>query len=67
MEVSHSLYQLSFGFIWTYYIEFGEEVIRHSNQGILGPPSEPIHGAARNQAGELQWTIAELLTNLHII
>jgi len=42
----------------------GQEVVSHSHQGVLRPALEPVHGAARNEGGELERTTAELLSHL---
>ena len=43
-----------------------QEVSGHRLQRLLWPATEPVHGAARDQAGKLQRSVPELLTNLKV-
>ena len=44
--------------------EGGQEVLCHSDEGVLRPTAEPVHRAAREQTRELQGAVAELLADL---
>lgn len=47
-------------------VKLGEEVIRHSHQGVLRPTLKPVHRAARDQAWELECATSKLLANLYV-
>lgn len=64
MKEAHCFYNVFFNFTRADDIIFHKEVGGHSNQGLLGPATEPVHGATRYQAREFQRTGTELLTNL---
>ena len=66
MDASHGLHQLLLAALRAGDIEAGQEVLGHSNKGIPRPAAEPIHSATRDQARELQGTVAELFSNLRV-
>ena len=45
-------------------VEFGQEVVSHSNERVFRPALEPVHRAARYQSGELETALTEFLSNL---
>ena len=44
--------------------EVGQEVVGDSDQRVLGPALEPVHGAAGNQTRKLERARSELLADL---
>ena len=54
MNIAHVLYHLLLYFTGTLDVKVRQEVISHGNQCFFRPSLEPIHGAARNKAGEFQ-------------
>ena len=64
VELPHGLDDLGLGLLLADDLKLGQEVTGHGDEGVLGPAGEPVHGAARDQAGELEGAGAELLPNL---
>ena len=64
LEATHGLLNLLLDLVSADDIEGLQEVVRHSDEGVLGPAAEPVHGAARDQTRELQGSVTELLSNL---
>ena len=64
VERPHGLHHVLLGLGTAYDLVGGEEVVRHGNQGVLGPAAEPIDGASADESRELECSVAELLANL---
>lgn len=64
LENTHGVDNAFLDSIRASYREDRKEMLSHSNQSILGPLTEPVHGTAREQTRELQRAVAELFTNL---
>ena len=64
MDDSHGLNHLLLDLRAAHDVKLRQEVVSHSNQSVLGPALEPVHGAARNQAWELEGSLPELLSHL---
>lgn len=61
---THCLYHLFLHLRSTVNVELRQEVVGNGNQRILWPALEPVHGTARNQSRELQWSCTEFFSNL---
>lgn len=64
VKESHGFNNLPLDLTGANNVIIGKEVGGYGNQSLLGPAAEPVHGAARNQAGELERPGPELLANL---
>ena len=64
MYNTHGVDKLLLGFFGADNIKVLEEVVRHSNQGVFRPPTEPVHRTARYQTRKLQRSVSELFSNL---
>ena len=66
VEHPHGLHYFLFDLGTAYYLVRREEVVRHGNQRVPGPPAEPIDGAPADQPGKPERPVAELLANLRV-
>lgn len=64
MKESHGFDNLPLGLTGADNVIISKEVGGYGNQSLLGPAAEPVHGTARDQAGELEGPGPELLANL---
>ena len=64
LEATHGLLHLLLDLVGADDVKGLQEVMRHGDEGVLGPAAEPVHRAARDQTRELQGSVPELLSNL---
>ena len=64
MDDAHGLDHLLLDLRAAHDVKLRQEMVGHGNQSVLGPALEPVHGAARDQPGELEGSLSELLSNL---
>ena len=64
MKGSHGINNRFFDNGRAHNVKGGQKVAWHGHQSVFGPPAEPIHGAAADQAGKLQRPVAKLFSHL---
>ena len=64
VDAAHRDHQLLLLLLRADDVELVEEVLSDSDERVPRPPTEPVHGAARDEARELEGAIPELLSHL---